>query len=223
MFNKKSLLVFLLLMIPVLGLSAFDDSVLNKVTFINKTGADIWYVFLSPGDSSEWGFDILGSERVLEDNSILSFYISYPDYENHFDIMAIDEDDNTFILFDQLISDDGEANIIITDGDLEDDNPYMDLLTVEFENQTDYTMYYIFASPSDSNMWGVDMMDDEQFLDPYTTLSLEVPYGDEDISFDVMAVDEDMDEYTFTLNVNYNYTDDDGVIRIPIEYSDLSE
>ena len=223
MINKKSLALMLLVFIPLFSLSAFDPDYLNRVTFINNTGADIWYVFLSPGDSSEWGFDILGSERTLEDNNLLSFFISYPEYENFFDVMAIDEDGNTFILFDELFSDDGEVNIIISDDDLDDDNPEMDFLEVQFENQTDYEMLYLFVSPGDSDMWGVDMMDDEQTLMSYDTLSLLAPSSDEEVSYDVMAVDPDFDEYTFTLNVHTDYADSDGVIWIPIESSDLVE
>lgn len=218
--GKRIVLFLFLIVIPLASLFSFDSDHLNRVTFINKTSSDIWYVFLSPGDSGEWGFDILGSERVLESDYSLSFYILYPDYENNFDIMAIDEDGNTFILFDEVISDDREAFIIIEEGD-KDDNPEMDFVEVEFTNETDYEMLYLFVSPEDSSMWGVDMMDDEQTLLPYDTLSLLAPYGYETVSYDVMAVDEDEDEYQFTLNVNYDYTDSDGVIRISIEMSDL--
>lgn len=223
MVNKKFFALMLLVLIPIFSASAFEPDYLNRVTFINKTGADIWYVFLSPGDSGEWGFDILGSERVLENKNLLSFYISYPEYENNFDIMAIDEDGNTFILFDELFTDDGEANIIISADDLDDDNPELDFIEVQFENQTDYEMLYLFVSPSDSEMWGVDMMDDEQTLESFDTLSLLAPSGDDEVSYDVMAVDTDNDEYTFTLNVHSDYVDSDDVIWIPIEYSDLDE
>jgi hypothetical protein len=223
MINKKSFALLLLVFIPLFSLFSFDPDYLNKVTFINKTGADIWYVFLSPGDSGEWGFDILGSERVLENKNLLSFYISYPDYENDFDIMAIDEDGNTFILFDEKFSDDGEVDIIITEADLDDDNPEMSFLEIQFENQTDYEMLYLFVSPADSDMWGVDMMDDEQTLMSFDTLSLLAPSGEDEVSYDVMAVDADNDEYTFTLNVHTDYADSDDVIWIPIEYSDLAE
>jgi len=223
MLNKKSLLIFLIVIIPVYGLFSFDSNYLNRITFVNKTGADIWYIFLSPGDSDEWGFDILGSERFIEHNNLLSFYISYPDAENYFDIMAIDAQGNTFILFDQLISDESEEIIVITEADLDDDNPEMQMLEVEFENLTGSEVFYIFVSPSDSEMWGVDMMDDEQTLESYGTLSLLAPYGDEEVSYDVMCVDSDNDEYQFTLNVSYNFTDDDEVIRIPVEFSDLVE
>ncbi|MBB6481253.1 hypothetical protein [Spirochaeta isovalerica] len=220
--NKKQILILLIMLLPILSLFSYDPSSLNRVTFINKTGADIWYVFLSPGDSSEWGFDILGSERVLENNNLLSFYVFYPNYSDNFDIMAIDENGKTFVLYEKEFSDDEEITVLITSGD-EEDNPGMEFIEVEFENQTDYEMLYLFVSPTDSEMWGVDMMDEEQTLYPYDTLSLLAPYDDETVSYDVMAVDEDMDEYQFTLNVNWDYTDDDGVLRIPIEMSDLSE
>lgn len=223
MFNKKFFAIFLLFLIPIVCLSSFEPEYLNRVTFINKTGADIWYVFLSPGDSGEWGFDILGSERVLEDNSLLSFYISYPEYENNFDVMAIDEEGNTFVLFDEIFNDDGEVNIIISEDDLDADNPEMDFIEVQFENQTGYELLYLFVSPSDSEMWGVDMMDDEQTLESDDILSLLAPSSDLEVSYDVMAVDADNDEYTFTLNVHFDYADSDDVIRIPIEYSDLDE
>lgn len=223
MFNRKSLVLILLIFFPIVGLFSFDAEYLNRISIINKTGADIWYVFLSPGDSDEWGFDILGSERTLVDNSLLSFFISYPEYENYFDIMAIDEEGNTFVLFDELFSDDGEINIIITEGDLEDDNPEIEFIKVDFENQTDYELLYLFVSPHDSKMWGVDMMDDEQTLEPMNTLSLLAPSDKEEVSYDVMAVDTDGDEYKFSLNVHFDYVDSDNRIWIPIEYSDLVE
>jgi len=223
MLNKKSVFIFLMFLIPLTALFSFDSDYLNRVTFINKTGADIWYIFLSPADSGEWGFDILGSERMLEDNNLLSFFIIYPDHENNFDIMAIDEDGNTFILFEETISDDEEANIIITESDLDSDDPGMEFLTVEFTNETDYEMYYIFVSPGDSNMWGVDMMDDEQTLGPYETLSLLAPYRDDVVLYDVMAVDEEDDEYILDFGVHADLSDDDWVISVSIEYDHLME
>jgi hypothetical protein len=135
--------------------------------------------------------------------------------------MAIDEEGNTFVLFDQLVSDESEEVIFITEDNLKDENPGMQLLEVQFENQTEYEMFYLFISPSDSEMWGVDMMDDEQTLMSFDTLSLLAPYGDSEVSYDVLCVDSDNGEYQFSLNVSYELTDDYEVIRIPIEYSDL--
>ncbi len=218
---KKGIIFLLLLCLVMAGLFGFDESVLNRITFINRTGVDIWYIFLSPGDSSEWGLDILGSERMLSDNNLLSFYISYPDYENYFDIMAIDSEGNAFILYDELISDDGESDIIIREGDLNEDYGTMNFVEVAFTNDTDYEMYYTFVSPSDSEMWGVDMMDDEQTLPPGETLYLLAPYGDEVSSYDVMAVDTDLDEYQFSFDIDPSDLEPDETLSYLIEYSDL--
>ncbi len=218
--SRRKVIFLLLLIIPIFSLFSFDAEHLNKITFVNKTGLDIWYIFLSPADSDEWGFDILGSERLIENNSLLGFYISYPDEENLFDIMAIDEDGNTFIIFEQPINDNSEEIIVITEADLDDENPEMEFLTVNFYNEAS-PMYYIFVSPQDSEMWGVDMMDDEQTLDSYDTLSLLVPVGEDEVPYDVLCVDEDDDEYKFTLYVNTDYADEYDEIDISIEYSDM--
>ncbi|MDC7222789.1 MAG: hypothetical protein PQJ60_03545 [Spirochaetales bacterium] len=220
---KKNSLIGIILMFTLasVGLFGFDDGELNKITFINKTGADIWYLFLSPGDSMEWGFDILGSERTLSDNSVLSFYIHYPDYENYFDIMAVDEWGNSFTLFDELVSDDEESNIIIDESDMDGDSGDSDFIEVSFLNDTDFQMYYIFVSPDDSIMWGVDMMDDEQILMPGDELSLLAMYGEGITGYDVMAVDSDLDEYVFSFEVDSDYVDPDDSLSYKIEYSDL--
>ncbi len=220
--NRRSA-IFALLITVLAGSSlfGFDESYLNKITFINKTGSDIYYIFLSPGDSADWGFDILGSERTLTDNSLLSFYISYPDYENNFDIMAVDGEGNAFILYDELVSDDGESNIIINREDMSDDYGEMDFVEVEFFNDTDYELYYLFVSPSDSSMWGVDMMDDEQTLEPGDTLNLLALFGEGVTTYDVMAVDYEMDEYQFSFDIDSDEVSPDDSLSFPIEYGDL--
>jgi len=221
MVKNRPILIILLAALLGAPLFGYDDSYLNRITFINKTGRDIWYVFLSPGDSDYWGFDILGSERMLGDNSLLSFFIDYPDYENYFDIMAVDEEGNAFILYDELISDDGESDIIIGEGDLSEEYGDLSFVKVEFTNDTDYEMYYTFVSPSDSSMWGVDMMDDEQTLAPGDILSLLALHESGVISYDVMAVDTDLDEYTFSFDIDSDYVDTDETLNFLIEYSDL--
>lgn len=223
MTNKKRVLFFLLFLIPVFSIFSFDPGYLNKVTFINKTGTEIWFVFLSPGDSGDWGFDILGSERILNDNSLLSFYISFSESENYYDVMAIDTEGHAFILFDELFSDEGMINLIIDEGDLDNEYPEISFLEVQFENQTEYEMLYLFVSPLDSALLGVDILDDEQTILPNETIGLLAPFDEDTVSYNVLAVDENGGEYAFTLNVHSDYTNSDDVIWIPIEYSDLVE
>ena len=61
MINKKSIIVLLLVLIPVFGLFSFDPDYLNKVTFINQTGAagEITELSKSSVDVSEKAKELL--------------------------------------------------------------------------------------------------------------------------------------------------------------------
>ncbi|MEE8440524.1 MAG: hypothetical protein V3S41_02290 [Spirochaetia bacterium] len=190
---------------------------LNRVTFVNNTGYDILYLFFSPGDSEYWGADILGSTRTLDDGEKLGFFIHYPDFENSFDFMAIDEDGDAYFIWDYLISDDRAAVIEITLADYDGGYDMPDLAEVYLTNVTGYDMWYIFLSPGDSSMWGVDMLDDETILFDGDTLSLLVPVSREDTRYDFQGIDEDEDVYEFWVELSNRRDSYD----IDIELSDL--
>ena len=118
---------------------------------------------VSPEDSEGWGADVLGSERTLDDGEYLGFYILYPDECNSFDIMAIDEEGDSYFIWDYEICDGYEEELEITLDDW-DDEFELDLEEVTIINDTGYDIWYIFISPSDSDMWGIDHLDDETIL-----------------------------------------------------------
>ncbi|MDC7219889.1 MAG: hypothetical protein PQJ59_08115 [Spirochaetales bacterium] len=219
--KKYIIQAILIFCLTTTGLFAFDSGELNRITLVNNTGSDIWYLFLSPGDSDDWGFDILGSEYFFEDGGELSFYIHYPDYENEFDIMAIDEGGNPYVLYDELISDSGEARIILDDWDREENLGTLEFIEIYFTNETDYEMYYLFASPGDSIMWGVDMMDDGQTLMPGEDLNLLALYYEGSFRYDIMAVDGDGDEYSFYIEYDSGEVAPNDSLGYAIEYGDL--
>ena len=194
-----------------------DPDNLNRVTFINNTGYDIWYLFFSPGDSEYWGADILGTTRTLDDGEELSFYIHYPDRSNSFDFMAIDEDYDAYFIWDYTITDGREAIVEITLADYDGGYEMPDLAEVSLTNDTGYDMWYIFFSPGDSNMWGVDMLDEETILYDGEILSLFVPVSRETTRYDVQSVDEDEDEYYFWVELSNR----DDEYEFLIELSDL--
>ncbi|HUF73236.1 MAG TPA: hypothetical protein VMR74_10090 [Gammaproteobacteria bacterium] len=180
---------------------AVDPDELNLITFQNRTGGDIRYIFLSPTDSQYWGTDILGSTRVLGDDEDLGFYIHYPDACNEFDIIAIGSNDEAFVVYGYEICDDKEAEVRLTGQNLNEDAPRFDFTTVEIANDTDYEIWYLFFSPGDSDMWGVDQLDKDTVLDSGDSVRLLLPQADEDVRYDVRAVDEDEDTYTFYIEV----------------------
>jgi len=199
-FGRSAAALFLLL--AASSSSAVSPDELNLITFTNNTGEDINYIFLSPGDSEYWGSDILGSTRVLADEEELGFYIHYPDRCNEFDIYAVGASESAFLVYGFEICDGEEAEVELTRRNLDADAPDFEFTTVTISNDTDYEILYLFFSPGDSQMWGVDQLDRETTMTPGESVSVLLPVGDAVVRYDVQAVDEDEDTYTFFVEIN---------------------
>ena len=193
----------------------FDEDDLNLITFANLTDNDILYIFLSPGDSEYWGPEILGSERILASGDSLGFYILYPNPCDLFDIMAVDDEGGTFVIRDYEICDGEQELIEIVRKDLTEDAPEMDFATVYIGNDT-LPVYYIFISPGDSEMWGVDYLDENTILDMDGVVSFLFPVSEESTQYEVLAVDEEADTYEFSFAVDLD--SDETVQYIEIDY-----
>jgi hypothetical protein len=194
----------------------FDEEWLNLVTFENLTPQTIEFIFLSPGDSDYWGPEILGSERVLEPGQELGFYIMYPDECNAFDVMAIGEDGGTITIWDYSICDGAEELIEFVSKDLVEDPPEMEFVTIHIRNDT-VPVWYIFISPSDSDYYGVDYLDEYTILQSEEYASFLFPVPGESAEYDLIAVDEEGDEYVFSFEIDESSDDD----IYTIEVSDL--
>lgn len=213
---KKFVAALLFLGLLVSQTFGFDEDYLNLVTFENLTSQTIEFIFLSPGDSEYWGPDILGSERVLEEDDSLGFWILYPNECDDFDIMAIGEDGDTFIIYDYEICD-GSAEIIeFVNKDLTEEAPDFYFVDIYFQNET-IPIYYIFISPSDSEMWGVDYLDETTILDTEDYARFLFPASEEATTYDLLGVDEDGDEYQFSFDID----SDSNELVFAIEISDL--
>ncbi len=62
-----------LLALTVKANAGINPENLNQITFENRTGQTIQYVFVSPSDSQHWSTDILGSSRVMHNGDSLGF------------------------------------------------------------------------------------------------------------------------------------------------------
>lgn len=181
----------------------FDSDELNEVEFLNKTGFDIVYLFFSPGDSGYWGPDILGADRILYDGESVGFYVHYPTSCDEFDFLAIDEDGDAYLIWDYTICDGFTERIEVSLDDFEPDfSTDMDFVEISLTSAIDYDVFFAFVSPGDSGMLGVDMLDDETILYPGETLSLIVPAGSTPTQYDIIAVDEDSDTYSFWVEIS---------------------
>jgi hypothetical protein len=210
---KTKVMILVLLIACLFSAYAFDEDYLNRVTFENLTDQTIEFIFLSPGDSEYWGPEILGSDRILEVDESLGFFIWYPNECDNFDIMAIGEDGSTFIIWDYEICDGTEELIEFVRKDLIEEAPDVDFVNVHIQNET-ISIYYIFLSPADSDMWGVDYLDEVTILETDEYVSFLFPATDEAIEYDLMAIDEDGDEYTFSFDIDLSSDDDVYAIEI---------
>lgn len=87
---KKIVLSLFLTVLCAAALFAFD----GYVIVTNDTGYDIFYLYVSHTDASDWGDDVLGNQ-VLSDGD--SFRIDLEDYPSSiFDIHAEDVDGDTY-------------------------------------------------------------------------------------------------------------------------------
>jgi hypothetical protein len=181
---------------------AFDPSELNKITFENATGTRIETIFLSPSDSEFWGPDIIGADFVVKDGGSLGYYIHYPEETFKFDIMATDEAGHMFEVYNYVLKDGKEATITLTQKNLNSKAPDFTFATLKVTNNTGHELQYLFISPEDSDAWGVDLLDEETTLAPGDTHSIVIPVGKEKVTYNLMAADENNDEYVFDLSID---------------------
>lgn len=212
MLNK---IVILILLIQAGVCLAAQETAYNLIEFKNKTGNEIYYLFFSPGDSGWWGPDVLGDSRTMNAGESVSFYISYPEYSASFDFMAVDEEGSIYELYDMQIDDSGEARIIINDShkteSMDIDEFEEGLLSLEIMNYTGFELYYLFISPSDSDMYGIDFMDSETTLMPDSSISVLLFHSEEGTEYDIMGEDLEGDTYSFSLTLDpaeeFQYTE----------------
>ena len=200
--RRIALAAFVFVAVSAAAAFAFNPDELNKITFQNSTGAKIEMIFLSPGDSKLWGPDIIGADYYLKDGVTLGYYVHYPDKSFKFDIMATDDQGNKFEVRDFALTDGKEASVKLTRKSLNKEAPDFTLATVHIENATCHELQYLFVSPSDSDAWGVDLLDEETTVADGDEHSFVLAVGKDKVKYNLMAVDENDDEYKFNMTID---------------------
>jgi hypothetical protein len=181
---------------------AFNPDKLNKITFDNTTGTKIEMIFLSPGDSKSWGPDIIGADYFLKGSGSIGYYVHYPDTSCRFDIMATDDKGNKFEIHDFRMTDGKEASVTLTPKSLNRTAPDFTLATVHIDNNTGHEIQYLFVSPSDSDAWGIDLLDEETTVAEGDSHSFVLAVGKDKVKYNLMGVDENDDEYEFNMTID---------------------
>ena len=154
------------------------------LTVINDTDTEIWYVYISPSDSSDWGDDWLGDNKIVPGDSY-TFELT----EGTYDLMAQDEEHNEMASrYGEYISGDMEWRLYA-----EGDGGSASLTLV---NNSGRNVCYVFISPTTSDSWGDDWLGAEEFIRPggSRTFYLEASFYDlraDDCSGDTIAEEND--------------------------------
>lgn len=120
---------------------------------VNDSGEDIWAIYISPSDSSQWGDNWLGGDRLPDGESY-----TFTDIEpGTYDLRA-DDGFNNAIDAEMGVEIDGDTTWTVTgdDGGGGDGSA-----SVEVVNNSSVDVWYVYISPSTSNEWGDDWLGSE--------------------------------------------------------------
>ncbi|MDR2702406.1 MAG: hypothetical protein LBB72_08245 [Spirochaetaceae bacterium] len=115
---KKFILAGLLLFAGTFALYAQN---LPSIRIVNNTGFSIYYIFVSPSESDDWGDELLGDD-YLEDGDYITVRLSQPlSRTNVYDFRVEDEDEDLYFKWEVTVT--NNARIVFTLDDLyiEDD------------------------------------------------------------------------------------------------------
>lgn len=84
------------MIIPLAVLFGAADDGLVTFSLRNDTAYDIYYLYLSHSDNTNWGNDRLGSDDVLETGETFTCLV----YPSHYDVKLVDEDDDVCYVYD---------------------------------------------------------------------------------------------------------------------------
>ncbi len=84
------------------------------IEITNKTGYDVYYLYVSHEDSEDWEDDVLGDDVLADGESFRVELDNYP--SSIFDVQAEDEDEDTYTLYGIDVETD---DLILTIDDLD--------------------------------------------------------------------------------------------------------
>ena len=174
---KRNIFPFSVLFYSFVALNSFglDSAELGRITLANQTPFKLLHVFVSPEDSGEWGADILSSaegkfRQLLHADDELNFYIHFQPASPLFDLFAIDEDHDSYLLRGLRAKD----NLFVAIGPehYQSDLHAPELIELILTNASAQDLWFIFLNPANFDAWGVDLLTDEGLLEVGDSMSI---------------------------------------------------
>ena len=94
-------------------------------------------------------------------------------------------------------------------------------MEIAVENST-VPIIFLFVRPPESGWWGASALGPEVMLISGQTLTLAVPSFGAAVPYEILAVDEDFDEYSLEVTVEPSSADE-GTRKVVIRLDDLNE
>lgn len=184
MLFRKSYFLICSLIISSLGQLFSQEAVI-----INKTGFDIYNVYISPAGQEEWSEDLQPFDVILKDHHKMLGLSHYGD-NFQFDFRFIDVDGDEYIKKNVDLN--LHRKVVVTLDDLAYimdtiKETYLEDWYVLIRNSTGMTITELYISPHDSNNWGSNRISND-YMENKTTeqilLNNESEYIDYDIRMD---------------------------------------
>jgi hypothetical protein len=93
--------------------SSAPSFTLETIAVTNNTGAEIYYLFVSPNDSDAWGADLLDSETTLADGDTHSIVIPVGKDKVKYNLLGYDENGDEY-MFDVTLDPKKTTSIEVT-------------------------------------------------------------------------------------------------------------
>jgi len=193
--RRSFLFCFFLLILA--GTAFFLYAEQGEVIVLNRTGYDIYYLYISPESSDSWGDDLLGESEILFDGSHTSVFVPGLGKFCVFDLKAVDLDDDSYAKWGLDLCTGGKI-VITMDDFMQDEEVVADTAIQDFVlvNGTGFTIRHIYVSPDYSDNWEEDLLAETEILSPGGQFPITFSgYGDH-CTFDIKVVDNEGDEYT---------------------------
>ena len=195
----------------------FSRAADSSVRVVNNTGYTGYYLYIRPAGTGNLGSDRLGSS-ILENRQSFTVSSLPVSAGNRYDIRLVDEDDDTYTKLNVLIG--PNQSIVFTFDDFDrgsstqasqsNDGPPITIV-----NNTGYLVYFLYISPTTSDVWGEDRLASDQTLANGQSVSVNLPHPlNVTDRYDIMLEDLDGDTYskynvTVTANSRIVFTFDD--------------